>query len=77
MDSLYFSWYQDPEVIHLIDGSQEPYTLQAESKKCMTILLSVEKCIFIEVLTNAGWQPIGDVSFWQETCRYWPAFSCP
>ena len=62
---LAFSWYQDPEVIRLIDGSREPYTLQ-RIKKMYDYLTRHGEVYFIEVLTNAGWQPIGDVSFWQE-----------
>ena len=62
---LAFPWYQDPEVISLIDGSREPYTLQ-RIKKMYDYLTQRGEVYFIEVLTNAGWQPIGDVSFWQE-----------
>lgn len=29
---LAFSWYQNPDVIRLIDGSREPYTLQRIKK---------------------------------------------
>lgn len=43
---LAFSWYQNPDVIRLIDGSREPYHF-SESRKCMTILLSMEKCILL------------------------------
>lgn len=52
-------------MIHLIDGSREPYTLQ-RIKKMYDYLTQRGEVYFIEVLTNAGWQPIGDVSFWQE-----------
>ncbi|MBX9101024.1 GNAT family N-acetyltransferase [Streptococcus anginosus] len=62
---LAFSWYQDLEVIRLIDGSREPCTLQ-RIKKMYDYLTHHGEVYFIEVLTNAGWQPIGDVSFWQE-----------
>ena len=62
---LAFSWYQNPDVIHLIDDSREPYTLQ-RIKKMYDYLTQRGEVYFIEVLTNAGWQPIGDVSFWQE-----------
>ena len=62
---LAFSWYQDLEVIRLIDGSREPYTLQ-RIKKMYDYFTYHGEVYFIEVLINAGWQPIGDVSFWQE-----------
>ena len=52
-------------MIHLIDGSRELYTLQ-RIKKMYDYLTQRGEVYFIEVLTNAGWQPIGDVSFWQE-----------
>ena len=62
---LAFSWYQDLEVIRLIDGSREPYTLQ-RIKKMYDYFTYHGEVYFIEVLINAGWQPIGDVGFWQE-----------
>ena len=62
---LAFSWYQDLEVIRLTDGSRAPYTLQ-RIKKMYDYLTQQGEVYFIEVLTNAGWQPICDVSFWQE-----------
>lgn len=49
----------------MIDGSRAPYTLQ-RIKKMYDYLTQRGEVYFIEVLTNAGWQPIGDVSFWQE-----------
>lgn len=51
---LAFSWYQDLEVIRLIDGSRAPYTLQ-RTKKMYDYLTQQGEVYFIEVLTNAGW----------------------
>ena len=62
---LAFSWYQNPDVIHLIDNSREPYTLQ-RIKKMYDYLTQHGEVYFIEILINENWMPIGDVSFWQE-----------
>lgn len=62
---LAFSWYQNPDVIRLIDGSREPYTLQ-RIKKMYDYLTQHGEVYFIEILINENWMPIGDVSFWQE-----------
>lgn len=60
---LAFSWYQNPDVIRLIDGSREPYTLQ-RIKKMYDYLTQHGEVYFIEILINENWMPIGDVSFW-------------
>lgn len=48
---LAFPWYQDPEVISLIDGSRELYTLQ-RIKKMYDYLTQRGEVYFIEVLTK-------------------------
>ena len=60
-----FDWYQDEEMVWLVDGARKPYS--RETLRAMYEYLNRQgELYFIEVKTEAGWTPIGDVTFWQE-----------
>lgn len=58
-------WYQDPEVLMLVDGNPEPYAME-KLRRMYEYLDSQGECYFIEVKTGDGFRPVGDVTFWQE-----------
>ena len=58
-------WYQDVEMVWLVDGDRVPYT-QELLTKMYTWLDESGELYFIEVLENGTYVPIGDVTFWQE-----------
>ena len=59
-----FSWYQDEELVYLVDGVRRPYS--RETLRNMYHYLDRHgELYFIEVLED-HWKPIGDVCFWQE-----------
>lgn len=58
-------WYQDPELVWLVDGKREPYT-QEKLGRMYHYLDRQGELYFIEALENGVWSPIGDVTFWQE-----------
>ena len=59
------AWYQDPEIVWLVDGRREPY--DAAQLDCMYEYLNDHgELYWIEALENGAWRPIGDVTFWQE-----------
>ena len=60
-----FSWYQDEETVYLVDGARRPYSRETLSNM-YRYLDAHGELYFIEVLENAAWKPIGDVTFWQE-----------
>ena len=57
-------WYQDIEMVWMVDGDRVPYTPELLSKM-YTWLNNSGELYFIEVLEDT-WKPIGDVTFWQE-----------
>lgn len=58
-------WYQDPELLYLVDGDTDPY--DAERLRRMYEYLNAHgELYFIEVRTGGDWRPIGDVTFWRE-----------
>ena len=57
-------WYQDVEMVWLVDGDRVPYTPELLTKM-YTWLNDAGELYFIEVLEDT-WTPIGDVTFWQE-----------
>lgn len=57
-------WYQDIEMVWMVDGDRDPYTPELLSKM-YTWLNNAGELYFIEVLEDT-WKPIGDVTFWQE-----------
>ncbi len=58
-------WYQDPEMIWMIDGVRTPY--DADKLGRMYRYLNEQgELYWIEALENGSYHPIGDVTFWQE-----------
>ena len=58
-------WYQDPEVVWMVDGVRTPY--DADKLGRMYRYLNQQgELYWIEVLENGCYRPIGDVTFWQE-----------
>ena len=58
-------WYQDPEVVWLVDGVRTPY--DADKLGRMYRYLNQQgELYWIEMLKNGSYRPIGDVTFWQE-----------
>lgn len=67
-DGIYdfaLSWYQDPELVWLVDGKREPYTME-KLERMYRYLDSRGELYFVEVRKNGIWNPIGDVTFWQK-----------
>ncbi|MBS4761281.1 GNAT family N-acetyltransferase [Carnobacteriaceae bacterium zg-ZUI252] len=58
-------WYQDTETVWYIDGDKALYSKEL-LEKMYRYWDSVSEVYFIEVYTNGTYQPIGDVSFYQE-----------
>ena len=59
--SFALSWYQDLELVWLVDGDRIPYDSLLLSKM-FTYLNEEGECYFIEVKTGEIFQPIGDVT---------------
>ena len=59
------AWYQDEEMVYLVDGKRDPYTMP-RLKGMYEYLNDAGELYFIEVLENGTYKPIGDVTFWQE-----------
>ena len=59
-----FSWYQDEELVYLVDGVRRPYSHETLANM-YHYLDQHGELYFIEVL-EGDWKPIGDVCFWQE-----------
>jgi len=60
-----FSWYQDPEVVYLVDGVREPYD-RAKLDRMYHYLDTHGELYFIERLCHGEYMPIGDVTFSKE-----------
>lgn len=58
-------WYQDPNLVYLVDGVREPYTMD-KLERMYTWLDKAGELYFIEILQDGIYQPIGDVTFWQK-----------
>ena len=59
------AWYQDPEIVWLIDGDRKTY--DADKLARMYRYLDAQgELYWIEVLEGGNWRPVGDVTFWQE-----------
>ncbi len=57
-----FGWYQDPELVYLVDGVRKPY--DRETLYAMyTYLDQHGELYFIEARADGAYVPIGDVSF--------------
>ena len=59
-----FSWYQDEDLVYLVDGVRRPYSRETLANMYHYLDRHGE-LYFIEVLEDV-WKPIGDVCFWQE-----------
>lgn len=60
-----FAWYQNIELVYMVDGVKEPYSM--EKLKRMYDYLSLQgELYFIESLVDGDYRSIGDVTFWQE-----------
>ena len=58
-------WYQDPEVVWMVDGVRTPY--DAEKLGRMYRYLNEHgELYWIEAVENGCYHPIGDATFWQE-----------
>ena len=59
-----FGWYQDEELVYLVDGVRRPYSRETLSNM-YHYLDKHGELYFIEVLEER-WKPVGDVCFWKE-----------
>lgn len=59
-----FSWYQDPEIVYLVDGVRRAY-----SRETLTAMYSYlykhGELYFIEIQKDGEFVPVGDVTFWE------------
>ncbi len=58
-------WYQDAEMVYLVDGIKEPYTYE-KLEKMYEYLNSQGELYIIEIFKAGDYTPIGDVTFWQK-----------
>ena len=58
-------WYQDAELVWLVDGKREPYS-EEKLARMYRYLDRQGELYFIEAMENGWWSPIGDVTFWRE-----------
>lgn len=54
-------WYQDAELVHLVDGVREPYT-EEKLGRMYRWLDARGELYFIEAKRGGAWTPIGDVT---------------
>lgn len=60
-----FDWYQDPEIVYLVDGVRRPYS--RETLTAMYAYLHKHgELYFIEIQKNGQFVPVGDVTFWAD-----------
>ena len=55
-----FDWYQDTEIVWLVDGVKVPYTME-KLDRMYHYLDKHGELYFIEAMENGIWKPIGDV----------------
>ena len=58
-------WYQDTELVYLVDGVIKPYTRE-KLENMYRYLDQHGELYIIEAMENGTFLPIGDVSLWQE-----------
>ena len=58
-------WYQDPELVWLVDGVKEPYN-EDKLGRMYHYLDRHGELYFIEAMENGGWKPVGDVCLCEE-----------
>ena len=61
---LAMDWYQDPDMIYMIDGRRDPYPPE-RVQRMYEYLARQGEVYFIEVWEQECWLAIGDVTFWQ------------
>lgn len=59
------SWYQDPDLVYLVDGVREPYTPE-KLARMYAYLNDHGEVYWIEQLRSDAFIPIDDVTFWPE-----------
>lgn len=60
-----FDWYQDPELVYLVDGVRRPYS--RETLTAMYAYLHKHgELYFIEIIKDGQFIPVGDVTFWAD-----------
>ena len=57
-----FAWYQDPELVYLVDGVKKPYDRET-LYNMYNYLDQHGELYFIEARAGEGFAPIGDVAF--------------
>ena len=60
-----FAWYQDPELVWLVDGVKEPYT-EEKLGRMYHYLNKHGELYCIEVREKDFWKPVGDVCLCEE-----------
>ncbi|MFM0775104.1 GNAT family N-acetyltransferase [Streptococcus suis] len=72
-----FEWHQDLELVWLVDGNKEPYTLD-RLNRMYGYLATNGECYFIEIFEDDQFIPIGDVTLFADDFaiaigdkRYW------
>lgn len=58
-------WYQEGDMLWLIDHSREPYTLE-KLERMYSYLDARGELYWIEIWENGAFTPVGDVTFWQD-----------
>ena len=59
-----FSWYQDPELVYMVDGVRRAYAW--ETLTAMYAYLNRHgELYFIEAERDGAFVPVGDVTFWE------------
>lgn len=59
-----FSWYQDPEMVYLVDGVRRAYTYETLTAM-YSYLYKRGELYFIEIEKGGAFVPVGDVTFWE------------
>ncbi|HEM5988674.1 TPA: GNAT family N-acetyltransferase [Streptococcus suis] len=60
-----FEWHQDLELVWLVDGNKEPYTLD-RLNRMYGYLATNGECYFIEIFEDEQFIPIGDVTLFAD-----------
>ncbi|MGV3311577.1 GNAT family N-acetyltransferase [Streptococcus suis] len=58
---LAFDWHQNMELVWLVDGVKEVYSLE-KLARMYRFLSENGECYWIEIREKCGWRPIGDVT---------------
>jgi RimJ/RimL family protein N-acetyltransferase len=59
------AWYQDEDTVYLVDGVRKKYTRRALTRM-YEYMEQRGELYFIEIMEDGQYQPIGDVTFWQD-----------